>query len=229
MPTEYSYEPFGAATASGTSSGNELRYTGREDDGTGIYYYRARYYHPGLQRFISEDPIGFAGGDSNLYAYVGNNPITATDPTGEYLRGTAGMPMPGPSAWPLAGRKTEPSDLNRSGALLGLATDRPPIIVACVQCAVQAAPLIAAAALAAGALVAEAVRQIEFPDISFAKDETKTADQLIPGTGKRAPTYYPPYGPKTYREIKDLAKKGDRRAKDMKKLIEREYSGRDER
>jgi hypothetical protein len=44
VATEYSYEPFGTAGASGTSSGNELKYTGREDDGTGEYYYRARYY-----------------------------------------------------------------------------------------------------------------------------------------------------------------------------------------
>jgi RHS repeat-associated protein len=80
--TEYSYEPFGATTASGTASGNELRYTGREDDGTGVYYYRARYYHPQLQRFISEDPIGFAGGDPNLYAYVMNAPTRFTDPLG---------------------------------------------------------------------------------------------------------------------------------------------------
>ncbi len=82
MPTEYSYEPFGAVTVSGTSSGNELRYTGREDDGTGIHYYRARYYHPGLQRFISEDPIGFGGGDPNLYAYVFNSPTILRDPSG---------------------------------------------------------------------------------------------------------------------------------------------------
>jgi RHS repeat-associated protein len=45
-------------------------------------YYRARYYHPALQRFISEDPIGFRGGDVNLYAYVGNTPLIATDPSG---------------------------------------------------------------------------------------------------------------------------------------------------
>jgi RHS repeat-associated protein len=51
-------------------------------DGTGLYYYRARYYHPQLQRFISEDPIGFAGGDANLHAYVGNDPVNATDPSG---------------------------------------------------------------------------------------------------------------------------------------------------
>jgi hypothetical protein len=41
--TEYSYEPFGTTSTSGSSSGNELRYTGREEDGTGVYYYRARY------------------------------------------------------------------------------------------------------------------------------------------------------------------------------------------
>jgi len=35
---------------------------------TNLYYYRARYYNPTLQRFISEDPVGFAGGGPNLYA-----------------------------------------------------------------------------------------------------------------------------------------------------------------
>jgi RHS repeat-associated protein len=81
---EYSYAPFGAVTAGGSSSSNEFRFTGREDDGTGLYYYRARYYSPDRQRFIAEDPIGLAGGDINLYAYVLNDPIDATDPTGEF-------------------------------------------------------------------------------------------------------------------------------------------------
>jgi len=45
-------------------------------------YYRARYYHPGLQRFIGEDPIGFAGGDMNLYSYVFNQPTGLRDPSG---------------------------------------------------------------------------------------------------------------------------------------------------
>jgi RHS repeat-associated protein len=45
-------------------------------------YCRARYYHPGLQRFISEDPTGFAGGDGNLYAYVFNEPTNLRDPSG---------------------------------------------------------------------------------------------------------------------------------------------------
>jgi RHS repeat-associated protein len=170
VATEYSYEPFGILSASGTSSSNELQYTGREGDGTGVYYYRARYYHPTLQRFVSEDPLEFAGGDLNLYAYVANNPTGASDPTGEFLAGTPGMTTPWPSSWSLAGRKTEPSDPSDAGHLLGLAPGKSsPTIVACVQCAVQAAPLIAAAALAAGALIAEAVRHVEFPNISFAK------------------------------------------------------------
>jgi RHS repeat-associated protein len=164
----YTYEPFGATSTTGTPGGNSFDYTGREHDGTGLKYYRARYYHPALQRFISEDPIGLAAGDVNFYAYVANSPTGATDPTGEFLAGTPSMAAPWPSSWSLAGRKTEPSD--PSDYPVGLATGKSsPTIVACVQCAVQAAPLLAAAALAAGALIAEAVRNVEFPDISFAK------------------------------------------------------------
>jgi RHS repeat-associated protein len=87
VATAYSYEPFGTATASGTSSSNEFGYTGREDDGTGLRYYRARYYHPSLQRFTSEDPIRLASGVVNFYAYALNNPITATDPLGLWTFG----------------------------------------------------------------------------------------------------------------------------------------------
>ena len=80
--TTYTYEPFGRTTTAG-SSGNSFQYTGRENDGTGLSYYRARYYNPTLQRFVGEDPIGFGGGDTNLYAYVRNNPTNLIDPTGE--------------------------------------------------------------------------------------------------------------------------------------------------
>jgi RHS repeat-associated protein len=76
--TQYTYEPFGQTSVSGVTSSNSSQYTGRENDGTGLYYYRARYYSPSLQRFISEDPIGIAGG-INLYSYVDNNPITYRD------------------------------------------------------------------------------------------------------------------------------------------------------
>jgi RHS repeat-associated protein len=76
----YTYEPYGAATSSGTDS-TAFGYTGREDDGNGLMYYRNRYYHPRFSRFISEDPIGLAGGD-NAYRYVDGSPVLSTDPRG---------------------------------------------------------------------------------------------------------------------------------------------------
>jgi RHS repeat-associated protein len=82
LQTEYAYEPFGATTATGTANTNPFQYTGRENDATGLYNYRARYYSPTLRRFISEDPLGFAGGDSNLYTYALSSPTSFTDPLG---------------------------------------------------------------------------------------------------------------------------------------------------
>jgi RHS repeat-associated protein len=82
LQTQYTYEPFGYATQTGTASTSSYKYTGREDDGSGLYYYRARYYHPRLQRFISEDPIGLLSGSFNFYAYVDNNPTNGVDPFG---------------------------------------------------------------------------------------------------------------------------------------------------
>lgn len=82
VQTEYTYGPFGTTTASGLSLSNTAQYTGRENDATGLYYYRARYYNPEFGRFLSEDPIGFRGG-INKYAYVGNSPLNYTDPLGQ--------------------------------------------------------------------------------------------------------------------------------------------------
>ena len=60
-----------------------LRYTGKQlDPDTGLYYSRARWYSPYLGRFMSRDPIGIDDG-LHMYAYVGNDPINYTDPSGE--------------------------------------------------------------------------------------------------------------------------------------------------
>jgi RHS repeat-associated protein len=85
IQTEYTYDAFGKMTFTGSSNSNPYQYTGRENDGTGLYYYRARYYHPELQRFISEDPIGFSGGGANFYPYVNNNSINFSDPLGLFV------------------------------------------------------------------------------------------------------------------------------------------------
>lgn len=81
---ELDYSSFGQIlNQTNPIDGSRLTFTGREYDAeTGLYYYRARYYDPDLGRFISQDPLGFAGQDANLYRYVSNNPINATDPSG---------------------------------------------------------------------------------------------------------------------------------------------------
>jgi RHS repeat-associated protein len=82
----YAYRPFGAPESvtepGGGGAFNPLRFAGQYfDSETGLYYMRARYYDPTLRRFISEDPIGLAGG-INPYAYAENDPVNLRDPNG---------------------------------------------------------------------------------------------------------------------------------------------------
>jgi RHS repeat-associated protein len=109
VPVSYSYEAFGKTTVTGPSS-NPFQYTGRENDGTGLYNYRARSYSSTVHRFISEEvhtitfprscvlqgPLQVPNAvrklvsrhpiDLNLYQYARLNPLTFVDPTG--LRAT---------------------------------------------------------------------------------------------------------------------------------------------
>lgn len=74
------YDSFGNAT---NNLSTRYQFTGREfDNFTSLHYYRARFYDAQIGRFISEDPIGFAGGGVNLFAYVWNIPQRYTDPFG---------------------------------------------------------------------------------------------------------------------------------------------------
>lgn len=78
------YDSYGnVIDESNAAISTRYRYTGREFDAeTGLQYNRARYYDSAVGRFISEDPIGFAGGDANVYRYVANSPVANTDPFG---------------------------------------------------------------------------------------------------------------------------------------------------
>ena len=74
------YDAWGNLASGGDQPG--YAFTGREwDPEVKLYYYRARYYEPGVGRFFSEDPVGLAEG-VNLYVYVRNDPVQFSDPTG---------------------------------------------------------------------------------------------------------------------------------------------------
>ena len=77
----YGYTPYGAAGVTGTANSNPYQFTGAPQDGSGLIQLRARYYNPVWGRFISEDPIGLAGG-INRYAYADGNPVEIIDPFG---------------------------------------------------------------------------------------------------------------------------------------------------
>jgi RHS repeat-associated protein len=80
----YSYDPFGVPAGNETVP-QPFMFDGRYGvmfEPEDLYYMRARYYDPNVGRFISEDPLGFAGGDVNLHAYVQNDPLNTIDPFG---------------------------------------------------------------------------------------------------------------------------------------------------
>ena len=77
----YKYDVFGNAREQEENVANRFTYTGQQyDTVTGQYYLRARYYNPVVGRFLQEDV--YRGDGLNLYAYVGNNPVTYYDPSG---------------------------------------------------------------------------------------------------------------------------------------------------
>ena len=95
VQTEYTYEPFGKTSVTGVNNTNSAQFTGRENDGTELYFYRARYYDSTRQRFVSEDtfecgtnyvlPVKLLKQNSqysNLYSYVNNRAMNLSDPLG---------------------------------------------------------------------------------------------------------------------------------------------------
>jgi RHS repeat-associated protein len=93
------YDAFGninLATETNSAYRGWYAYSGREfDTEINLQYNHARWYDATMGRWISEDPLGFDAGDSNLYRYVNNGPTIATDPSGlqEVLAGPASLKL----------------------------------------------------------------------------------------------------------------------------------------
>ena len=96
---EYHYSTYGQTSVHPQNNNQEVSnsraFTAREyEKELNLYYYRARYYDPSTGRFLSPDPIGFNGGDTNLYRYVLNNPLRYVDPFGLKNINLTGHPLP---------------------------------------------------------------------------------------------------------------------------------------
>ena len=87
----YVYDPYGQVTildpnwnvrSSSSFAWVYLHQGGRYDVATGWYSFRNRDYSPTLGRWMEVDPIGFTGGDVDLYRYVADDPVMADDPSG---------------------------------------------------------------------------------------------------------------------------------------------------
>ncbi|MFH0837048.1 MAG: RHS repeat-associated core domain-containing protein [Candidatus Aenigmatarchaeota archaeon] len=87
----YEYDEFGNVLQKNEQIGNDFLYTAREYDGSGVYYYRNRYYLPEIGRFISADPVASFDND---YSYVKNSPVNYVDPYGSQAGSNDFLNMP---------------------------------------------------------------------------------------------------------------------------------------
>jgi RHS repeat-associated protein len=78
--TAYTFGPYGEPSSWGPM---RFAYTGQIAlPEAQLYHYKARVYDPMMGRFLQTDPKGYDAGDTNLYAYVGDDPEDGTDPSG---------------------------------------------------------------------------------------------------------------------------------------------------
>ncbi|MCB9497506.1 MAG: hypothetical protein H6686_11525 [Fibrobacteria bacterium] len=83
VASSFEYDAWGNVTSSVTPEFQPFGYAGGlRDDATSLVRFGARDYSPELGRWTAKDPIGFNGGLTNLYGYVGNDPVNRVDPLG---------------------------------------------------------------------------------------------------------------------------------------------------
>jgi len=84
----YEYTPYGSLARNEGTDPIKHKFTGKELDSTGLYFFSARYYDPEIGRFITPDIFVQEPYDPqtlNRYSYCGNNPINFIDPTGHFF------------------------------------------------------------------------------------------------------------------------------------------------
>jgi RHS repeat-associated protein len=109
-----SYDAFGNVTDNSGPANPTVAWQGKQgyqfEQPLGLQYVRQRWYDPATRQFISQDPLGFADGDVNLFRYAGNNPVNANDPGGtalEYIgKNLYWKVHAGETAWGIALRLT---------------------------------------------------------------------------------------------------------------------------
>jgi RHS repeat-associated protein len=159
----FAYSPYGAVLNRNGAVSTPFTYVGAYgvmDEGNDLYFMKNRYYDAGTGRFMQRDPIGFAGGQSNLYAYVGGNPVERIDPEG--LWGDGGS---GPDRWAATVHNMDP-ETKKIGAIIGtaimlvptLAIILPELIGTTVACEVAATEGVAATATGSGLQMGHAMR-----------------------------------------------------------------------
>ena len=82
---QYSYLPFGETTTVSAALPNPFTFAGQfgvMQIGTNLFNMRARDYTPATGQFLSNDPIGLAGGQANVRQYAGSNPVSLVDASG---------------------------------------------------------------------------------------------------------------------------------------------------
>ena len=138
------YDAFGNITGESASPGMDYAlerylysYTGREWDADAeMYAYRARWYDPVVGRFIGEDPIGFAAGDTNVSRYVGNGVTYGVDPSGlapwigpnheaAYFDDTPDWTLPKPA--PTRTRAQWEEEANNTNEAMAFSAPQPPL------------------------------------------------------------------------------------------------------